>query len=206
MCALLVRRAHRGRADRGNARVARSAVRARRRGALPIELAMGSWERRHWGSLPPWETFFLRFLGLALTRLPYSNRDGTKLNESFVSYATRFIRTAYLNVFLYSIVPYHDPPDGETRSPRPRTSEVRAVVRRGRRTPRRPHARQRAEPSGTVHTVHADWTNGSGDGLSATGHMDAARRVPELSGDQCHRFFQLPQNGNSCASRCCARP
>ena len=61
MCALLVRRAHRGRADRGNARVARSAVRAWRRGALPIELAMGSWERRHWGSLPPWETFFKVF-------------------------------------------------------------------------------------------------------------------------------------------------
>jgi hypothetical protein len=32
------------------------------RGALPIELAMGSWERRHWGSLPPWETFFKVFL------------------------------------------------------------------------------------------------------------------------------------------------
>jgi hypothetical protein len=60
MCALPVRRAHRGRADPGNARAARSAVRAGRRGALPIELAMGSWERRHWGSLPPWESF-LRF-------------------------------------------------------------------------------------------------------------------------------------------------
>jgi hypothetical protein len=58
MCALLARRAHRGRADRGNARVARSAVRAWRRGALPFELAMGSRERRHWGSLPPWESFF----------------------------------------------------------------------------------------------------------------------------------------------------
>jgi hypothetical protein len=63
MCALLARRAHRGRADRGNARVARSAVRAWRRGALPFELAMGSRERRHWGSLPPWESFFLRSVG-----------------------------------------------------------------------------------------------------------------------------------------------
>ena len=58
MCALPVRRAHRERAHLGNARVARSAVRVGRRGALPIELAMGSWERAHWGSLPPWETFF----------------------------------------------------------------------------------------------------------------------------------------------------
>jgi hypothetical protein len=57
MCALPVRRARRGRADRGNARVARSAVRAWRRGASPNELAMGSWERSHWGPLPPWETF-----------------------------------------------------------------------------------------------------------------------------------------------------
>jgi hypothetical protein len=58
MCALPVRRAHRGRADPGNARAARSAVCAGRRGASPFELAMGSWERSHRGSLPPWETFF----------------------------------------------------------------------------------------------------------------------------------------------------
>ena len=61
MCALPVRRAHRERVDLGNARVARSTVRVGRRGALPIELAMGSWERSHWGSLPPWETFFQVF-------------------------------------------------------------------------------------------------------------------------------------------------
>jgi hypothetical protein len=57
MCAFPTRRAHRGRAGRGNARVARSAVRAGRRGASPFDLAMGSWERSHWGPLPPWETF-----------------------------------------------------------------------------------------------------------------------------------------------------
>ena len=51
------------RADPGNARVARSVVRARRRGAVPVELAMGSWERSHWGLLPPWETFLSFFLG-----------------------------------------------------------------------------------------------------------------------------------------------
>ena len=56
MCALPVRCAHRERADLGNARIARSTVRVGRRGALPIELAMGSWERSNWGSLPPWET------------------------------------------------------------------------------------------------------------------------------------------------------
>ena len=43
MCALLVRRAHRERADRGNARVVRAAVRAVTWGALPFLLAMGSW-------------------------------------------------------------------------------------------------------------------------------------------------------------------
>jgi hypothetical protein len=57
MCAFPTRRAHRGRAGRGNARVARSAVRAGRRGASPFGLAMGSWERSRWGPLPPWETF-----------------------------------------------------------------------------------------------------------------------------------------------------
>jgi hypothetical protein len=58
MCALPVPHAHRERADGGNARVARSAVHAGWRGPLPFSLAMGSWERRHRGSLPPWETFF----------------------------------------------------------------------------------------------------------------------------------------------------
>ena len=57
MCALPVCLAHRERADPCNARVARSVVRARRRGAVPVELAMGSWERSHWGLLPPWETY-----------------------------------------------------------------------------------------------------------------------------------------------------
>ena len=47
MCALPVPRAHRGRAHRGNARVARSTVCMAGRGALPLELAMGSWERSH---------------------------------------------------------------------------------------------------------------------------------------------------------------
>jgi hypothetical protein len=61
VCALPVLHAHRERDDRGNARIARAAVRVWGRGALPIELAMGSWERRHWGSLPPWETFFKVF-------------------------------------------------------------------------------------------------------------------------------------------------
>jgi len=61
MCAPSVCLAHPERADPGNARVARSVVRARRRGALPVELAMGSWERSHWGLLPPWETFFKFF-------------------------------------------------------------------------------------------------------------------------------------------------
>ena len=37
--------------------VARTVVRARRRGAVPVELAMGPWERSHWGLLPPWETY-----------------------------------------------------------------------------------------------------------------------------------------------------
>ena len=58
MCALPVRLAHHERAGLGNARVARAAMCAALRGASPIELAMGSWERRRWGSLPPWETFF----------------------------------------------------------------------------------------------------------------------------------------------------
>jgi len=47
MCALPVPRAHRGRAHRGNARVARSTVCMAGRGALPLELVMGSWERSH---------------------------------------------------------------------------------------------------------------------------------------------------------------
>jgi hypothetical protein len=55
-------RAGGSREDRGNARVARPAVRAWRRGASPIQLAMGSWERSHWGSLPPWETLFKVFI------------------------------------------------------------------------------------------------------------------------------------------------
>ena len=58
MCALPVRRAHHERADPGNARVARATMCAARRGVSPFVLAMGSWERRRWGSLPPWETFF----------------------------------------------------------------------------------------------------------------------------------------------------
>jgi hypothetical protein len=61
MCALLVCRAEYELADLCNACVARAAVRAAGRGPLPFLLAMGSWERRHWGSLPPWETFFKVF-------------------------------------------------------------------------------------------------------------------------------------------------
>ena len=58
MCAPSVRRAHRERADPGNARIARAAMCAAGRGPSPFMLAMGSWERRPWGSLPPWETYF----------------------------------------------------------------------------------------------------------------------------------------------------
>jgi hypothetical protein len=71
---LPVRRAHRGRADQfwrirvmRASRAALGGVRlcAGRRGASPraspIELVMGSWERSHWDSLPPWETFLTFF-------------------------------------------------------------------------------------------------------------------------------------------------
>ena len=64
MCALPVRRAHRERADRGDERVVRAAMRAVMWGSSPFSLAMGSWQRRHWGSLPPWETFFKVFFKL----------------------------------------------------------------------------------------------------------------------------------------------
>jgi hypothetical protein len=78
MCALLVRRTHRGWADRGNARIVHAAVRAARRGPSPFMLTMGTWERRHCAlglASPMGELFFYSPLLTLLYLACYHSRS-----------------------------------------------------------------------------------------------------------------------------------